>query len=96
MEEAHWEIQYHSKVDSEDLPRIDARWWRDIEQAIRLKLGTRPQTFGKPLRYSLKGVRSLRVGDYRVLYEVRDTTVFVGAIKHRSFEYEAGIKRRFT
>ena len=96
MEQAHWKIDYHSKVDSEDLPRIDARWWRDIEEAIRRKLMTNPHAFGKPLRHSLKGVRALRVGDYRVLYEIRHATVYIGAIKHRSFEYQAGIEERFA
>jgi len=96
MEKAHWKIQYNQKVDSEDIPRIDTKWWRDIEEAIRQKLGTDPFVFGKPLRHSLKGVRALRVGDYRVLYEIRHATVYIGAIKHRSFEYQAGIEERFA
>lgn len=95
MEKAHWKIHYHPKVDSEDIPRIDAGWWREIEAVIRERLSADPLTFGKPLRYSLKGVRSLRVGDYRILYRVEEAVVYIGVIKHRSLVYEAGVERRF-
>ncbi|MES2504791.1 MAG: type II toxin-antitoxin system RelE/ParE family toxin [Myxococcota bacterium] len=45
---------------------------------------------GKPLRYSLKGHRRLRVGDYRVVYRIepQNQTVVIIAIKHRKDIYE--------
>ena len=95
MEEVPWKVQYNPKVGYEDIPRIDAKWWEDIEYAIRQKLMTDPPVFCNPLLHSLKGVRSLRVGDYRVLYQIRARVVYVGAIKHRSFEYEASVEKRF-
>ncbi|MEK9154336.1 MAG: type II toxin-antitoxin system RelE/ParE family toxin [Patescibacteria group bacterium] len=95
MEETSWKIYYHSKVTSADLSRIDRKWLIGIEQAIRERLATNPISFGKPLRYSLKGVRSLRVGDYRVLYILNQRTIYIGAIKHRSVAYDSRVEKRF-
>jgi len=94
-EKAHWRVTYHPKVASEDIPRIDARWQREIKRAIDKRLRTDPLTFGKPLRYSLKGARALRVGNYRVLYIIRDSTVYIGAIQHRAIVYENSTSARF-
>jgi len=50
-----------------------------------------PIGFGKPLRYSLKGHRRLRVSDYRILYRIEPETktVLIVAIKHRKDIYES-------
>ncbi|MBM3260807.1 type II toxin-antitoxin system RelE/ParE family toxin [Candidatus Kaiserbacteria bacterium] len=95
MGHTDWTIAYHPKVAGEDIPQLDAPMRRDIERAIRTRLTIDPFTFGKPLQYSLKGVRSLRVGAYRVLYMIERSTVFIGAIKHRSIAYRDGIEKRF-
>lgn len=43
---------------------------------------------GSPLRGRLLGLRSYRVGVYRIIYELRDAkTVRVVAIRHRSEAY---------
>lgn len=49
-----------------------------------------PIGFGKPLRYSLKGHRRLRVSDYRIVYriEAETNTVVIIAIKHRKEVYD--------
>jgi mRNA-degrading endonuclease RelE of RelBE toxin-antitoxin system len=49
-----------------------------------------PIGFGKPLRYSLKGHRRLRVSDYRIVYRIdADTSlVIIISIKHRKDVYE--------
>ena len=43
---------------------------------------------GKPLVGPLKGIRSLRIGDYRILYEVARSTVVVLTVKHRRDVYK--------
>lgn len=60
-------------------PRIDA-----IEQALG-QLERDPHA-GHTLRGRLRGLRSLRVGSYRIVYQVTDTgkTVRVASIRHRS------------
>jgi mRNA interferase RelE/StbE len=62
-----------------DWPLIDA-----IEDALGL-LEREPAT-GHPLRGRLRGLRSLRVGSYRIVYQLIDEqqTVRVAAILHRS------------
>jgi addiction module RelE/StbE family toxin len=59
-----------------------------IKTAIEERLMTNPISFGKPLRYSLKGFRRLRVGDYRITYEVKNNIVIIVAIKHRKDVYD--------
>lgn len=46
---------------------------------------------GKRLRGRLEGLRSLRIGSYRVIYEIRDRgkTVRVVAVLHRERAYRA-------
>lgn len=50
---------------------------------------TSPERYGAPLRGSLKGYWKLRVGDYRVVFKVVGTEVWVLTILHRKEVYEA-------
>ena len=49
----------------------------------------------KPLQGRLAGLRSLRIGGYRIIYQVVDDghTVRVLAIRHRSVAYRADPRR---
>ena len=49
---------------------------------------------GNALRGELRGLRRLRIGDYRVLYEVRDDllTVLVVRVAHRRDVYRRGAR----
>jgi mRNA interferase RelE/StbE len=42
---------------------------------------------GKPLRGEWKGVYSLRIGDYRVLYQIKENKVFLLVVGHRKRVY---------
>lgn len=50
-----------------------------------------PVSFGKPLRYSLKGHRRLRVGDYHIVYRIdsEPQKIIIDAIKHRKEIYKS-------
>jgi mRNA interferase RelE/StbE len=65
-------------------PLIDA-----IEDALRL-LEREPQA-GHALRGRLRGPYSLRVGAYRILYQLTDgeQTLRVAAIRHRAVAYRS-------
>ena len=54
------------------------------------KLAIDPIAFGKPLQYSLKGLRRLRVDDYRIIYKVaeNETAITIVKIAHRKEIYE--------
>ena len=91
--EIRYSITLHPAVVSEDIPRLDASWRRAIRDVVREKLSTRPDLYGKPLRQDLKGCRTLRVGDYRVVFQIQGSMVRIIAIIHRSSEYKNIHKR---
>lgn len=80
-------VQYSTLLNPKELARLPKADLRKIKKAIETKLTTHPEVFGKPLRFSLKGHRSLRVGDYRVIYRIEKATVKPFIIAHRSVVY---------
>lgn len=58
--------------------------------AMRDRLEIDPVRFGKPLRYSLKGHRRLRVGDYRIVYRISEEKkiVTIVVVDHRKDVYD--------
>jgi mRNA interferase RelE/StbE len=64
----------------------------DSEAQVRIirevnLLKTNPYA-GKPLHGEWKGVYSLRIGKYRVLYQIKGSTVFLLVAGHRKRVYE--------
>jgi len=88
-----FEIIYHQQVVEEDIPRLTPLWKGKIRAAIEEKLLAYPETYGKPLRRSLKGYRKLRVGDYRIVFRIAESKVLIFAILHRSIVYKEMEKR---
>lgn len=86
-------LRYHPAVRDEDLPRIDRRTKDKIRKAIEARLQTAPHEYGKPLRKSLKGYWKLRVGDYRVVFKVVESEVWILGIQHRKTVYMAASER---
>ena len=84
-----YRIEYLESIVRHDIPILSATAKRQIRAAIDLKLGSHPVEFGKPLRYSFKGARRLRVGDDRVIYTIEPPDVVVIVkIGHRREVYE--------
>ncbi|MCB0308987.1 MAG: type II toxin-antitoxin system RelE/ParE family toxin [Bdellovibrionales bacterium] len=70
------------------MPALPKTARQRIKRAIEERLTSNPIEFGKPLRYSLKGARKLRVGDYRVIYRIEPpSTVLIVKIGHRKEVY---------
>ncbi len=65
-----YRIEYLESVVREDIPRLSKDVRNRIRKALEQKLASHPVEFGKPLRYSLKGARRLRVDDWRVVYTI--------------------------
>ncbi len=80
-------LHYHPAVRVEDLPLIDRRTKDRIRKAIEERLQTAPHDYGKPLRKSLKGYWKLRVGDYRVVFKVVESEIWILGIRHRKSVY---------
>lgn len=92
-----WSIIYHPDVE-DDLESVGPSAARRIMQAIDSKLTKAPLQFGAPLSRNLANFRKLRVGDYRVVYQVleRKVIVFVLAIGPRRDKeiYKAALQRK--
>jgi mRNA interferase RelE/StbE len=86
--EVRFKVIYEEKVVKKDIELLDVLWRENIKQAIFEKLTTAPHIFAKSLQGSLKGYRSLRVGDYRVIFRIAGKKVLIFAIIHRSEVYE--------
>ncbi len=85
-----YNIEYIDRVVDKEIPKLPKSAKQTIKKAIEQRIMVDPVTFGKPLRYSLKGHRRLRVGDYRVVYRIEDErdTVLIVTIKHRKKVYD--------
>ena len=85
-----YSIEYLSNVVEDDIPALPKTAKVTIKKAIEERLMADPIGFGKPLKHNLKGLRRLRVGDYRVLYRIDDQKklVIIIAIQHRKDIYE--------
>ncbi len=84
-----YKISYVEDVVKIDIPKLDAAAKKMIKETIEKKLTHNPIEFGKPLQYSLKGSRRLRIGDYRVIYTIESELVIIVKIGHRKDVYKA-------
>ncbi len=71
-----WSILYHHAVE-DDLESIGPSAARRIVKAIDAKLTQSPMQLGTPLAGGLTNFQKLRVGDYRVVYQVLEKKVLV-------------------
>ena len=88
-----YRVVYHPAISTEDLPSINRDLHRRIKRAVEQRLVTDPARYGGPLRHHLKGYWKLRVGDYRVLYQIVGHEVWVYRIAHRKHVYALPTRR---
>lgn len=82
-----YEPRYHPEVAG-DIAAFPKNIRDRIRKAIEERLILDPVKFGEPLRRSLAGFRKLRVGDYRVIYQVQGAVVIILKIGHRKEVYK--------
>ena len=89
----NYQILYLDEVIRKDVRVLPTSAKILIKRAIEERLIVDPIAFGKPLRYSLRGHRRLRVSDYRIVYRIEPEThtVVIVAIKHRKEVYEGNL-----
>ena len=88
-----WEIVYSPIVYS-DLESIDNYFVAKIKSIISSRLQAAPEIYGTLLRSYLRGYWRLRVGDYRIIYEITDKReVRIQVIGHRKDVYDIARKR---
>ena len=86
-------LRYHPAVRSDDLPLIDRKMKDRIRKATEERFQTLPHEYGEPLRKTLKGYWKLRVGDYRVVFKIMESEVWILGIRHRKEIYQDIDKR---
>lgn len=86
-------LNYSDPAKKNDYPKLGESEKIRIRKVVEEKLTTHPEIFGKPLRCSLKGCRSLRVGSYRVVFRIEGAVVMVYAIQKREKVYKNVFRR---
>lgn len=74
-------VLFDELVLKKDFKAIDPADRKRIVRAVRDKLTRDPEHFGDPLRRGLAGLWKLRVGKYRVVYEIEEEQVTVYVLK---------------
>lgn len=82
-----WEIRYAASA-ARAIRKLDPQVRRRVRAAVETLAGE--PTRGKPLQLSLQGLRSLRTGDYRIVYRTvaQRLEVLVVAVGHRREVYD--------
>jgi mRNA interferase RelE/StbE len=85
-----FEVKYLPEVVKKQIPKLSQANRQRIQKVIEKRLAIDPIAYGRPLKYSLKGLRRLRVDDYRVIYKIDDIdhVVIIVKIGHRKEIYE--------
>lgn len=79
-------IELSEKFKSQLKKLKDEKLRDSIEKTLKDLL--KDPNIGKPLRYSFKGFRAIRIGKHRLLYAIEGDVVKVYAIKHRKKVYK--------
>lgn len=66
---------------------------KGILSAIETRLAIDPVNYGVRLRKSLKGYWKMRIGSYRVVYEISVGRIIVHGIGHRDYIYDVMLSR---
>lgn len=91
--EPNFKIFFDPQVVKNDIPQLSKTIKERIKKDIQKKLIHSPEIFGKPLRKTLKGFRSMRCGDYRVVFEIVKSQIEIVIICHRSIVYKKALER---
>jgi len=79
-----------SKVFTEkfasDYEKLDKGMKLRVDKAVQ-KIVEKPE-LGKPLTYGLAGLRSERIGKFRVIYEEKGNTIIFHLFEHRKKVYK--------
>ena len=86
-------ILYHQLVVKCDIPSLSAVISKRIKLSIEQRLVVKPELYGIPLRGTLKRYWKLRVGDWRVVYSIKNKIVYILVIAHRREVYDIADRR---
>jgi len=83
-----WTIEFAATAEKE-LSKLDKSAAKRILKFLKERVATDPRSSGKALRGDHAGLWRYRIGDYRVVCEIRDETVSVLVVRigHRKEVY---------
>lgn len=85
-----YRLAFHAEFP-DDLRGIPSNIAGRILKAVEGRLGKAPEQYGERLRQSLHGFWKMRVGDYRVIYEIAGSEVRIyGVLDRRDVYGEIG------
>lgn len=88
---SRWTIQYRKQAQK-SVERLDPRERRRIKDFLETRVTSlpNPRAIGRALQGPLDGYWRYRVGDYRIVCEIRDSALIVLVIEvdHRSSIYK--------
>ncbi len=79
---------FYTEEFRRDVKKIKERDVLERLKKIIEHLRENPQT-GKPLRYSLTGLRSIKMGKFRVIYKIEGDKIILLKIGHRKSVYKS-------
>jgi mRNA interferase RelE/StbE len=88
-----YEIELRPDVVAEDLTELPVNIRARIIRTVERRHTTEPTRYGVRLSQSLGGLWKIRVGDYRIVYEIEEKKVTVWAIRHRRVVYAEAERR---
>ena len=83
---AAYELHYHEET-VKDLKKVPRNIQARILRAIQERLSREPNRYAERLRKSLSGLWKLRVGDFRVIFEIKGKLVKIWCIGDRNDVY---------
>jgi mRNA interferase RelE/StbE len=89
---SEYQLHYHRLVLEQDLPSLDPPIRKRIQAVIENRLVVQPEKYGQLLRHSLSGLRKLRVGDWRVLFTLEKSEIWILWIGHRKDLYQVALR----
>ena len=83
-----YKVEYLESVVKDDIAKLSKTNQNRIKKVIEERLVQNPAHFGKPLQYSFKGCRSMRVGSYRIIFKIETKVILIVKIGHRKEIYK--------
>ncbi len=77
-----WEVKFDNRARKE-LRKLDQQSQKRILTWIRENLATSesPRRFGKSLKGTMKGLWRYRIGDYRIISQIKDDEVLILVVR---------------
>lgn len=90
MERIGFVVKFADESILKEIRKLNIISQKMIAISIKEKLEIDPEKFGKPLSYSFKGQRRLRIGKYRIIYKIdkEKKIVTITTVDHRKDVYK--------